>query len=128
MLHEGQQLAVHFFHLWPVRTVHIRHIKIVALVAPSFIEDLLELFFRIEIHAQTGIQTTLSRLRRQSIGINDKERRNRWTSSGCNRATTSRAIEQLVPVSTNFVGNDTANKRRRFSITQPVANQFTAQS
>ena len=76
-----QQLAVHLFHLWPVGAVHIWHVKVIALVAPAFVEDLFELFSGIQIHAQADIKTSLPRLRRITIRINKEKRWRRRRSS-----------------------------------------------
>ena len=64
MIHVRQQLAVHLFHLRPIGAVHVRHVEVIALVAPALVEDLFELFFRIEVHAQRHVEPPLARLRR----------------------------------------------------------------
>ena len=36
--------------------MHVRHVEVVALVAPAFVEDLLELLLRLEIHPQRRVR------------------------------------------------------------------------
>ena len=38
--------------------MHVRHVEIVTLIAPAFVEYLFELFLRLEIHAQREVQTS----------------------------------------------------------------------
>src|SRR5215831_9266608 len=108
MIHVWQQLAVHLSHLRPIGAVHVRHVEIVTLVPPTLIEDLFELFLRLEVHAQPDVEAALSRLRRISISVNDKERRHRrWSSlsrtTRSKATTTCRAINQLAAVGAYLV-------------------------
>ena len=64
MIHVRQELAVHLLHLRPVGAVRVRHVEVVALVAPALVEDLLELFLRLEIHPQRRVEASLAGLRR----------------------------------------------------------------
>src|SRR5262249_57783209 len=68
MIHIRQQLAVHLFHLRPICAMHVRHVEVIALVAPTLVEDLFELFFRIEVHAQRHAEPPLALLWRLTIG------------------------------------------------------------
>ena len=45
----------------PVRAVHVRHVEVVALVAPALVEDLRELRLRIEVHPQRRVEASLRR-------------------------------------------------------------------
>src|SRR5882724_448521 len=109
MHHVRKHLAVHLFHLRPIRAVHIRHVEIVAFVAPAFVEDLFELFPWVEIHPQRSVQTALPRLWRIAISVNDKERRNRWhptrgtLTAAPAAAAASTAIEEFVTICAHFV-------------------------
>src|SRR6266850_7983865 len=106
MVYVGQQLPIHLLHLRPVRPVHISDVEIVALVAPAFVEDLLELLLGIEIHPQRDIDASLARLRRAAIGINYEKRRHRRRRARDRGSTTSgasRAIKQLASVRTHYV-------------------------
>ncbi len=68
-----QQRAVHLLHLRPVGAVHVRHVQIVALVAPALIEDLLELFLRIQIHPQRHVEPAGPACGRRAIGIDEEQ-------------------------------------------------------
>src|ERR1051325_8927395 len=105
MHHVRQQLTVHLAHLRPVSAVHVRHVEIVALVAPAFVEDLFELFLRLEIHAQRVVQTSGAGLRRRSIGIDEEQLRRRrirtkataWSTT-LTTSTASRTINKLAMI------------------------------
>ena len=56
MPHVRQQRAVHLLHRRPVGAVHVRHVEVVALVAPALVEDLPELRLRIEVHAERHVR------------------------------------------------------------------------
>src|SRR5437588_10580910 len=86
-----QHCAVHLFVFRPIRAMHVRHVEIVALIAPAFVENLFELFFGIEIHPQSKANAAGIRLRRSSIRIDDEERRNRRASTESRAATTTAA-------------------------------------
>src|SRR5215468_3674299 len=129
MIHVRQQLAVHLFHLRPIGSVHIRHVEIIALVAPAFIEDLFELFFRIEVHAQRHVEPPLSRLRRLAIGVHQEEpggassaRALASTTATASEAATS-AIDQLVTVRAYVVFGYSGNERRLPAIAQTITLQ-----
>ncbi len=66
--HVRQELPVHLLHLRPVGAVHVRHVQVVALVAPTLIEDLPELLLRIEVHAQRGRDAPLAGRLSRRIG------------------------------------------------------------
>ena len=68
-----QQLAVHLLHLRPVAAVRVRHVEIVALVAPAFVEDLLELRLRLQVHPQRRVETSLAGLRRIAIRVDEEQ-------------------------------------------------------
>src|SRR5712692_6090071 len=125
-----QHRSVHLFVFGPVGAVHVRHVEIVALVAPTFIEDLLELFFRIEIHAEVNVETAGTRLWRRSICIDDKKRRSRGPATKGRRtaaaSTAGRAIDEFVTVRAHFIGGNPGNKRRRAAIAKAIANQLAA--
>src|SRR4030095_12736811 len=86
MHHVGQQLPVHFFHLRPVGSMHVRHVEIIALIAPALVEDLFEFLPGLEIHTQRNIETPLSCLRRIAISINKKQL---WSSGTASCGTAS---------------------------------------
>src|ERR1041385_4032104 len=99
--------------------MHVRHVEIVALVAPAFVEDLFELFLRLEVHAQRVVQTSGAWLRRRSIGIDEEQLRRRrirtkaaWTTALSTTATSS-AINELAMIGTDFVSRDVVDERRR---------------
>ena len=123
MHHVRQHRSIHFFVLGPIGAVQIRHVKIVTLVAPTLVEDLFEFFFRIEIHAQSEIQTPLAGLRRRSIRIDDEERRSgRPPSESGWTAATARgcAIDQFAPVSTDVVIRNAVNESVRAAIAKTI--------
>src|SRR5438093_11287952 len=108
----------------PIGAVHVWNIEIVAFVTPHLIEDLFELFLGIEIHAQRVIHPSGVRLRRVSIGIDDEQRRIRWSTSegaGTSRATASAtaAVNQLVAIGANVERGDSAYESGRAPIAQP---------
>src|ERR1041385_7957117 len=131
MHHVRQQLTVHLAHLWPVGAVHVRHVEIVALVAPAFVEDLFELFLWFEIHAQRVVQTSGAGLRRRSIGIDEEQLRRRrirttaatWTTP-LTAPPTSRAINELATICADLVSNDVAHECRCPTIAQAITLQL----
>src|SRR6185369_5779775 len=129
MHHVRQQLPIHLLHLRPISAVHVWHVEIVALIAPAFIEDLFELFFRVEIHAQRNVQTTGASLRRSAIGI-DEEQLRRWR---CSKTSTTRttlptancsAIDELATIGTDLVTRHVGRKRSDATIAEAVTHQF----
>src|SRR5712692_3678917 len=129
MHYVGQHRSVHLFVFRPIGAVHVRHVEIIALVAPAFIEDLFELLFRIEIHAQVNIKSARTRRWRRSIRINNKKRGSRGpTTKGCGTAsaTASRAIDELVTIRADFICSDTVDERCGFSIAQAITDQLAA--
>src|SRR5882672_7964517 len=97
-----QHRAVHLFVPGPVRAMHVRHVKIVTLVAPAFVEDLFEFFPGIEIHAQIDIEPAYARLWWSSICVHDEQRwswrrttRGAW-SSPATATNTGGAINQFA--------------------------------
>ena len=76
MHYRGKPLPVHLLHARPISAMHVRHVKVIALVAPSFIEDLLELFFRLQIHTKRSVQVSSSRDGRLLVGIHYEQ--SRW--------------------------------------------------
>src|ERR1041385_8940966 len=130
MHHVRQQLAVHLAHLGPVSAVHVRHVEIVALVAPAFVEDLFELFLRLEIHAQRVVQTSGAGLRRRSIRIDEVQLR-RWRirakadrSTTLTTATTSRAINDLAMIRADLVSHNVVDERHRTTIAKTIPLQL----
>src|SRR6266571_2525219 len=126
-----QHCSIHLFVFDPISAVQVRHVEIVTLVAPTFVEDLFEFFFRIEIHAQSEIQTPLARLRRSSIRIDDEKRRSGRPPSESGWTTTAstargRAIDQLAAVSTDVVIRNAVDKGSRAAIAQTITNQLAA--
>ena len=123
-----QHRSIHLLVFVPVRAVQVRNIKIVALIAPTFVEDLFEFFFGIEIHAQRKVNAPATRLWRSPICVNDKERRVRsaTTKASTTTATTaaSGAIDQLASISADFESSHAVNERCRASIAKPITNQF----
>src|SRR6185503_13365025 len=99
--------------------MHVWHVEIVALVAPALVQDLFELFLRLEIHPQRYVQTSLSGSWRSAISVNQKQRRGRRSTSwGCGTAigtsASSRcAIDELMTIRTNLVAKDAGNESRR---------------
>src|SRR5262245_23884138 len=116
VIYVRQQLAVHLLHFWPIGAVHVRHVEIIALVAPSFIEDLFEFLFRIEVHAQRYVKPPLARLRRLPIGIDKEER---GTGGACalaattttSASTSASAVDQLVSVGAYIIIGDACDER-----------------
>src|ERR1044072_6081645 len=132
MHHVRQQLPVHLFHLRPIRAVHVLHVKIVALIAPAFVEDLFELFLRLEIHAQREVQTSRARLWRCAIGIDEEQLRRRsiagtatWTTA-LTTTTGRRTIDQLATIGADFISSNIARERRRTAIAETITPQFIA--
>ena len=70
-----QKLAVDFFHAGPVGSMHVGDVEIVALIAPAFVEDLFELLFRLQVHAQRCVEPARSRGRDHAIGVDQEKRR-----------------------------------------------------
>src|SRR5438552_4001006 len=131
MHHVRQHRAIHLLVCDPIGAVQVRHIQIVALITPTLVEDLFEFFFRIEIHAQSEIQTPLARLRRSSIRIDDEKRRSGRPPSESGWTTTAstargRAIDQLAAVSTDVVIRNAVDKGSRAAIAQTITNQLAA--
>src|SRR5947209_14438104 len=99
-----QHCSVHFLVFLPIGAVQVRHIEIVALIAPTFVEDLFEFFFGIEVHAESEIDASRAGLRRIAIRVDDEQRRSWWPSrAGASAATAAasgsgRAIDQLAAV------------------------------
>src|SRR3989442_15101736 len=127
MHHVRQHRSIHFFVFDPIGAVQIRYVKIVTLVAPTLVEDLFEFFFRIEIHAESEIQTPLARLRRSSIRIDDEKRWNgRPPSKGGWTTTASSArgcaIDQLAAISTDIVIRNAVDEGVRAAIAQTISN------
>src|SRR5712692_4942871 len=131
MHHVRQHSSVHLFVFRPIGAVHVRDVEIVALVAPAFVEDLLELFFRIEIHAEVRVEPASPRLWRYSICIDDKERGSRWPATKGRRAagaatTAGRAVDELAAIRAHFISGNAGNERRRASIAQPITDQLAS--
>jgi hypothetical protein len=129
MIHVRQQLAVHLFHLRPIGAVHVRHVEIIALVAPTLVEDLFELFFRIEVHAQRHAEPPLALLRRLTIGVH-QEKRGAGCGAGARAATTppaaesaAGAIDQLVAVRAHVIIGDSGHELRGATVAQTIALQ-----
>src|SRR4030095_2750311 len=92
----------------------------------------LELFFRLEKHAQRHVEPSLTRLRRIAIRI-DEEQRGRGSPLGCRgaahtppAATPGGAIEQLVAVGADRVLRDAGHELRRPAIAQSIAIERVA--
>src|SRR5262245_28244210 len=129
MIHVRQQLAVHLFHPWPIGAVHVRHVEVIALVAPALVKDLFELFFRIEIHAQRHVEPPLALLWRLTIGVNQEER-GAGAAAGARAATTApaaesaaSAIDQLMAVRAHVIIGDSGHELRGATIAQTIALQ-----
>ena len=120
-----QHRPVHFFVFGPVRAVHVGHVEIVTLLAPAFVENLFEFFFRVEIHPQVEVDSTLARRWWSSICVHDKERGS-WRRATCGArttsATTAGAIDKFVTVRADFVSHNTGGERSRSAIAKPVTN------
>src|SRR5437764_9855143 len=103
-----QHRAVHLLVFVPVCAVQVRHIEIVALIAPTFVEDLFEFFFGIEVHAQSEIDASRAGLWRIAIRVDDEQRRSWWPSrTGASASTaasyaTGGAIDQFTAVGAHF--------------------------
>src|SRR5262249_57075022 len=112
VVHIRQQLAIHLLHLRPIGAVHVRNVEIIALVAPSLIEDLFELLFRIEVHAQRHVESPLARLRGLAISIYEEERETSASARALAATTTSSAeatagaVDQLLAVSAQVILGD----------------------
>src|SRR5581483_726500 len=131
MHHVGQHRPVHLFVFIPIRAMQGRHIQIITLVAPHLVEDLLELFLRIEIHAQRVIDASATRLRRRAVRIDDEKRRVRRASAksartACASTATTGAIDELATISAYFEGRHATYESCRASIAETIANQFVA--
>src|SRR5215813_12534137 len=126
----GQHRPIHLFIFVPVCAVQVWDIEIVALIAPAFIEDLFELFFGIEVHAQRKVDASGSGLRRVAIGINHEQRRNWWPPAECGAASTTASTAgaeyQLAAVSADVVISDALDKGGRAPIAETVTNQLAA--
>src|ERR1051326_187642 len=129
MHHVRQHRAVHLFVFDPISAVQIWNVKIIALIAPTFIKNLFEFFLWIQIHAQREIQAALARLRWSSIRIDDEERRRRrpaTESRGTTAASGPSAIYELVAVCADVVIGNAVDEYIGATITEPVTNQFAA--
>src|SRR6185369_3882344 len=132
MHHVRQQLPVHLTHLRPVSAVHVRHVEIVALVAPAFVEDLFELFSRLEIHAQRIVQTSGAGLRRRSISVDKEQLRRRsvcaaaeWTTTLA-AATSGSAVNELATIGADLIRGDIADESVCASIAETITPQLAA--
>ena len=131
VLHVGQQRAVHGLHLRPVRAVHVLHVEVVALQAPAFVEDLLELGFRLEVHAERRGEAALACLRNIAIGVHEEQPRS-TARCGCSAApaaatpTPAGAIQQLAAVSADVVLGHALHERSGPTIRQAVPMQRAA--
>src|SRR5438067_11748685 len=123
-----QHRSIHLLVFVPVRAVQVRNIKIVALIAPTFVEDLFEFFFGIEVHAESEIDAAAARLWRRAICVNDKERRVRSATTKASATTASAAargpINKLASVGADFESSHAVNESCRASIAKPITNQF----
>src|SRR5207244_702833 len=129
-----QHCSVYFLVFVPVRAVQVRHIEIVALIAPTFVEDLFEFFFGIEVHAQGEVHAPGSGLRRISIRVDDEQRRSWWPSRAGAGATTAAAsasggaIDQFAAIGAHFKRGNTIDKSCRAPIAQSITNQFISRA
>src|SRR5947199_8945423 len=128
-----QHRAVHLFVLVPIGPMHVWNIEIVTFVAPHLIEDLFELFLGIEIHAQRVTHPSGVGLRRISIGIDDEQRRIRWSTSECARtsgatASATAAVNQLVTVGADVERGDSAYESGCPPFAQAIASQFVTRA
>src|SRR6185312_518545 len=122
-----QQLPVHLSHLRPIGAVHVLHVEIVALVAPAFVEDLFELFLRLEIHAQSEVQTTCAWLWSCAIGIDEEQLWRRsiagsatWTTT-LTTAPSRGAIDQLATIGADFVRSNVTGECCRTAVAKTIA-------
>src|SRR5438045_9261797 len=117
MIHERQERAVHLPDLRPVGAVLIRHVQVVALIAPRFVEDLLVFLFRIDERAELGVQSALSGLWWRAIRVDEEESwaiaaaRGRASSTSSTRPTAG-SIQQLVAVEADVIVGDAGDERR----------------
>ena len=127
MVDVRQQLAVHLLHLRPVGAVHVRHVEIVALVAPAFVEDLLELLASARdtcAASRSDVPDRLAaRLRSASTRTEVHRWRRRRRHAHARRHRRRRAIEQLATVGADVVLRDAGHERRRAPIAQAIAMQ-----
>ena len=125
-----QHRSVHLLVFVPVRAVQVRNIEIVALIAPTFVEDLFEFFFGIEVHAQSEIDASAAGLGRIAISVDDEQRRSWWSSRTGATATTSAAtasggaIDQFAAVGTDFEGSHAVDEACRAPVAQSIPNQI----
>src|SRR5262249_19576764 len=131
MVYVRQQLSVHLLVSGPVRAVHIRHIQIVTLVAPSLVEDLFELLPWLQVHPQRDIHSSLTSGRRIAICIYKEKSRHRRPGSRRRRTATAskssrRAVQQLVSVGTHLVVRNRVRKHCRAPIAQSISEQSAA--
>src|SRR6476620_8716751 len=110
MLHVKQHLTVHLSHARPITSVHVLHVKVVALVAPTFVEDLFEFFFWIEVHPQRKVQTSLALLR-WAIRIDQEQLRRRrstetTTATTKTATTTCGSIQKLPTICAHLVSRN----------------------
>ena len=128
MVHVRQHLAVHLAHPVPVGAVEVRHVHVVALIAPAFEEDLLVLLARLEIHAQRDVEPPGIRLRRIAIGVDDEQgrpggRAAATTAATSAAATTAGAVQHLVPVGAHRIRLRAGDERRRPARAQLIPMQ-----
>src|SRR5262249_31064679 len=95
----------------------IRDVKIVALIAPSFVENLFELFLRLQVHPERRIQSSLPGLRWVTISVDEEQR---WwlrrpclaTTSSATTKTAAGSVNQLMPISLRAAGGYPGGKGR----------------
>ncbi len=133
MVHVGQQLAVHLLHLGPIGAVHVGHVEVIALVAPAFVEDLLELFLGLQIHAQVRRSAGPLRLAEPARSASTRNSDGPAGRAAPPRAASAappppprRAIHQLVAIGADIVGRNAGDERRGSAIAQTIALQRAA--
>src|SRR5262249_56475564 len=129
MVYVRQQLSVHLLVSGPVRAVHIRHIQIVTLVAPSLVEDLFELLPWLQVHPQRDIHSSLTSGRRIAICIYKEKSRHRLPGSRRRRTATAsqssqRAEQQLLSPVAHLVARHAGHRHCPPPILQSIAPQF----
>src|SRR5579883_2946483 len=133
VVHVRQELAVHLLHARPVGAVHVGDIQVVALVAPVFVEDLLELFAGFEVHAELRIERSLAGLGRLAVGIDEEDLR-AAPAGGCRAAAASAsasacagaAVNELVAIGADLILRDAAGERCGPAVAQAVAHERRA--
>ena len=100
VIHVREERTVHLFHLGPVGAVRVRHVEVVALIAPCLVEDLLELLLEVDVRAKIGVDAT-SRRRRLTIGVDDEHggaaASCRTAATAASSSTTACAVDELWP-------------------------------